>query len=64
MDDVLSCPNCGSAEVVNIQLPRPHRDGAPQGTQTGHRCKVCGTQWTDRDQWLREHPDHASRRES
>jgi transcription elongation factor Elf1 len=61
VDDALTCPNCGSPEVVNIQLPRPHKEGvATQGTQTALRCKVCGTQWTDREQWRAEHPDRHS----
>ena len=55
VDDALTCPNCGSQEVVNIQLPRHTNDHTVHTTQTALRCKDCGTQWTNREQWIKEH---------
>ena len=57
VDDALTCPNCGSSEVVNIQLPRHTKDHTVHTTQTALRCKDCGTQWTDREQWIKDHDE-------
>lgn len=56
-DEALTCPNCGSQQIVNIQLPRHSGDHSVHTTQAAHRCKDCATQWTDRDQWLADHDD-------